>query len=1077
MRTLTISTWVVAGIFIFWLIRSVAVYALGRPLAIPFGFNPDTSCSGAGIGVSCGAVSGFVTSLLSIALASVVFLFFRLHLVIRRYLVEARKRPRNLVPTAGSIAGTIVGRDELCRVIMADLHDRKNRRPHVLIGGMGTGKTAVLVRLTELLAKSHAIPVPIRLREAPKDLDFAELAKKRFISALGEGLLAVAEGERIWRRLLRDGRIVVLADGLEEALTEKEMEYERDNRIRLAIRRAREQRLPLVVASRPHDPLRGMRASVADLEPLSEEAALAYITEGRPGGDERQLDRIVETAEVAEAPLYLQVTRKLYRDNLLTDLDTQGVDRATLRLGLLTKWEQSIVDRHQYKDVPLDSDDRRAAIERLSALACFGLCNDSLEVDFDEAAETQADKQIRERIWTEVEERLRLIGKGDVDVRLAATWGAQLGLVETRPGGVRFQHSLMQAYLGSRLMDTTLGITEYVDKALESPDPGQRHLRPGREFLIALVLHSRRERLRLTHGTDRNARHRTDTSVIPGGIACRLYEAARDQRNVDEGKEPRKEPRKDIKVLNLAAAALEVVGGADGQQVLDIAMLIEQRWYAIRADDRTLEEGKLGFIRRFGEALRAVDQRNVDEGTTRAGVSAYAQLYQIGCSEPSYPIRLAVAQEIGAGGETAYRELAGLLAVPGGCEVCDKERKERAARSNPTPEPVRSGLRNPEDEKTRARGMRAGVISAWLAPLLIGTAGASQDKDLQRWAKEDLAQWLRHVGRDERRNPGERELGIFEQIALAQGFKFAANRRRQYPSIQPEARLDLRDQALRTLERSGYWFSQLALIHALTLWWLPDDNGHSFRETGSDPDAMVQKWLDVAARAVASNAKDNGRIRRPVVHPFVAAAAKLCSRALETGHPERFIWIDESGVVARVGSRFTGSAAAERAHHLWIPPSTGWSALDPRAQQLVADVLLLQNLAEAVGPSEDVERRLDRANRTDLPPCFTQDRTPLAPHRTIGMTDSQGTRLDCASGCPFDLCPYPPMGAQPRRVELSEAFCRRQRTLLRRRQVQTLRRTAPWQGIWAWSLRRFWGDMADRARGRRHSADLDAGSG
>ena len=48
---------------------------------------------------------------------------------------------------------------------MADLHDR-GVRPHVLVGGVGTGKTAVLVRLTELLAEKRAIPVPVKLRDA-----------------------------------------------------------------------------------------------------------------------------------------------------------------------------------------------------------------------------------------------------------------------------------------------------------------------------------------------------------------------------------------------------------------------------------------------------------------------------------------------------------------------------------------------------------------------------------------------------------------------------------------------------------------------------------------------------------------------------------------------------------------------------------------------------------------------------------------------------------------------------------------------------------------------------------------------
>ena len=42
-------------------------------------------------------------------------------------------------------------------------------RPHLLVGGVGAGKTAVLVRLTEFLA-AGAVPVPIRLRTPETEL-------------------------------------------------------------------------------------------------------------------------------------------------------------------------------------------------------------------------------------------------------------------------------------------------------------------------------------------------------------------------------------------------------------------------------------------------------------------------------------------------------------------------------------------------------------------------------------------------------------------------------------------------------------------------------------------------------------------------------------------------------------------------------------------------------------------------------------------------------------------------------------------------------------------------------------------
>jgi hypothetical protein len=72
----------------------------------------------------------------------------------------------------------------------------------------------VLARLTKSLAHEHLVPVPIPLRDAA-DLDFEALAREYFLNMVNPLLASMDEGERIWRRLLQDDRIVVLADGLE----------------------------------------------------------------------------------------------------------------------------------------------------------------------------------------------------------------------------------------------------------------------------------------------------------------------------------------------------------------------------------------------------------------------------------------------------------------------------------------------------------------------------------------------------------------------------------------------------------------------------------------------------------------------------------------------------------------------------------------------------------------------------------------------------------------------------------------------------------------------------------------------
>jgi hypothetical protein len=1134
MLVIKVFTWVLAVVFILWLVRSAIGVGRGHPLAWPAGFNPDARCAGATeIGVSCGALTGFLTSLLSIALASAVFLLLRLSSAVRRYRRKARKHARELMPTAGSLIGDIVGRDELCRVVMADLHDRKTRRPHVLIGGVGTGKTAVLVRLTELLARRRAVPVPIRLRDA-KELDFAELAKARFIAEINRGLASTAEGEKIWRRLLQDGRIVVLADGLEEAFAGDQgghPDIERDNRIRLAIRRAHEQGLPLVIASRPHDPLREMDANISDLEPLSEEAALAYVAGDTSGADERWLDRIVETAEVAEAPLYLQITRELYRagrlERLSVDgavlLDTRSTDRSTLRLALLSTWERALVRGDLYPHVALNRTDRQTAIEWMSILACIGLKNDSLDVKFDRIhgkpdPARDKDKALLDELRRKVEKQHGVRGMSDIDVRLAATYAARLGLVEVRDDGVRFHHSLMQAYLGHRLMGIALTMEAYLDEALpvESKqselDSPQWRLRPGRELLIALVLFSRRRRRPNQAAQATPAVHPRSgirgwrrltggDKLSPGALCGRLCEAAR--------------WRTDVKALDIFAAALEIGSVADAWPA-DIAPLIRERWKEFRvADDRTLEEAKTGLVHRFGAALRTYGRRHAgapggeDGAVGTAGAPdpgsyerAYAELYAIACREASYPIQLAIAQELGAGGAAAYRALEPVLVEPAGCGECRRERTARRGEGVPAGTTLEPGpqlvaeLDHPDARK------RAPLMSAWLAPLLVGSVGLSRDRGrrmiLQQWVEHDLDLWLRHVGRD-RRRPLETDLPLAEEIALAQGFKYAANRRRRNPNARSETRTHLYEHGQDMLKRARYWFSQLTLIQAWCLWELPDwsdtpdGSDHpdrtdgSYRYDGSDghrgrvrrdggpgnplnPRRIERRWRTEAGSLV-SHAAQGGGPSQHQIHPFVEEAADLAARALEIGHPERFIWIDECGVVSRVGSRRLSPGADRRRHRLWIPPSTGWSALDPRAQQLVADVMLLWNLAARGHQPSDIERRLDRANRVDLPLCLTQERWRLAPQQTVGMADRSVPGLNCAGDCKFDLCPYPSIGEQRERVELSEAFCRRQRTLLLLRQRPFRRRTASWQGILARRLQRFWSDMADRARGPQPITD------
>jgi uncharacterized protein YndB with AHSA1/START domain len=1135
---------------------------------------------------------GGVNAAVAAVLASVVALvaseqIVRVH---RAYVVRAREKSAELVPTAGSMIGEVVGRDVLCHVMIEELLARRIRRAHVVIGGLGTGKTAFLVRLTKLLAEQHAVPVPVRLRDAQEYLDFRELARRGFIADAQAALVSDTDVDTVWRQLCQDDKIVVLADGLEEALIGGPAERDRDNLIRLAIRQANEQRLPLLIVSRPDDSLRYVEATIVELGPLSGEAALAYLQAQEAGEDQRRIAWVVEVAEVAEAPFYLQIARQLHRAGLMeyvsprrTDrpLDSRIIDRDQLRLWLLETWMQALIQGHFLAGVSLSREDRQATVEHLSLLACIGLRLDRLEVRFDdvEAMRTSTPPMI----ITEVEARLGKL-KRRFDLRLAADWGMSLGLVEARGNGVRFSYGIMQAYLGSRLIDLAMTDEQYRVEALRNS---------GQEFLLALVMHSRVR--------PQQAQPDGAAPVPIRSVRLLCEEAMR---------------RSDVKVLDLYAAALQIDSVQNQPEHGPIVEKLAGCWRDVWApDQRILTEAKLRLVRRFGEAARMISEQR-RRNPAYPAKPAYSAFYRISCYEPSYPIRLQSAQEIGAGGDDAFAALQGVLGPP-----ADDPRDGRAfARAGTTggegnvTGPPADHRSQENEQEPEDRALMEGVIRAWLTPMLTGSV---TERSLD--AQNNLEQWLQYVSEDrERRRTSTgtaamtlptdtqilitREIGALKHLvyetwttpmwirfwwgdapgkdtfveadlrvggtwryamttaggsevafhgeyreivpderivstqiyegmpeaepittvtfterdgrttltllvqhtsrehrnaylnsamggmqgdmdrlerlassrdthpgtearltleaALAQGFKYAANRRRRHPHATMEARPYLADQALEMLRGTDFWYARLTLVHALCLWSLHEPQ--STHEGGSDSKAIVQHWT-----AFPSSQPE---------HPFVAEATELAVLALESGQPDRFIWIDESGVAATIGSG-PASPTALRNRDLWIPPSTGWTALEPRGQRLLADVLLLLSLAERGARPSDRARLLYRTDRKDLPPCLSRDRSPLDPTRTVGMAETSVPGSNCLEGCPFALCPYPPKGEVSYRIELSDTFVHRQQALIADGSI--LRRAGPWQAtrprdpkqFWKQmgqrDLRRFWKEMGRRANEHR----------
>src|SRR5204863_9078382 len=94
---------------------------------------------------------------------------------------------------------------------------------------------------------------------------------------------------------------------------------------------------------------------------------------------------------------------------------------------------------------------------------------------------------------------------------------------------------------------------------------------------------------------------------------------------------------------------------------------------------------------------------------------------------------------------------------------------------------------------------RTEIMRAWLVPQLGGSATSD------RWrahAIDLLHSWLEFVHAQHRRTGRER-FGLSFEIALAQGFKHAANRRREHPHAPDKARTHLAECDHLNWPRSG----------------------------------------------------------------------------------------------------------------------------------------------------------------------------------------------------------------------------------------------------------------------------------
>jgi hypothetical protein len=793
------------------------------------------------------------------------------------------------------------------------------------------------------------------------------------------------EGDRVWRRLTKAHRIVVLADGLEEALLDMPG---RESTIKDAVDKLNKDRVPLVITSRPDEALRSLDAALIPLEPLPEKDAIEYMSEGRPSVNQ-DIRKIAEIAEVVETPFYLHLTRDL-GDHALKE--GWPDERLALRVELLERWMKRLDGERAPVATNVSHLDSRVAIKTVESMACVALGTNTLQLDF-ESFEDSRHAQVGV--------------EGYAEPHRAAKLAESLDLVERVRNGVRFQHSIMQAYLGARHLPILLadGVlrrnlgrlrrriverqpaarlptmlrSDYLDDALVPT--------PGRELLMALVMCCYREddpRLRKTTLARLREAAKRAADRAPNAVAFDLLAAAYEIDRMLDGR--------GAKALGVVARSDNLWGSDGGLWDAGVQNLGEAK----------IEEAKVRAVVRMGEV-----------GTE----DACETLWHICRREPGYRVRLRAAETLARGGAEAFAVLAG--------SDSDDENTMSAI--------LKRGKKLQDRASSEVRDVRACSLQGWILPLL-ATSGLEHQGEQVLGILEE---WVLLAERN------ALHLGV--EGYLAQGFKFEANR---LPSrVRTEARRNLIGLAERLLDCSRWWYPQVALVQALALWSLDSEHGR-----------------DQELKERIRKQNDSSR------HPFVGEAAQLCEEAISESvpRPSRYIWIDEPGVVAKVGP---GSADSdpESITGRWVSRAAGWYTLKPSAQQLVADTLIYLNLIEGTKGKDwqDREKRREVVAQFGprLPPCLSGGRS-RSDRLRIGDAPEEES-AEC--GCSLNLCPYPTKGDVLFRGELSETFCRGQKSLLRgwKRKHASWQESPPtWRPLASAgnyrALKTFWTNMEKR---------------
>lgn len=339
----------------------------------------------------------------------------------------ARHRPR--IGLEGLLRGRrrtpppidILGREDLVRDIADELDDDAD--PTVIVGNAAAGKTMVMIKLADCLARRGQVAVPLTVR-GESELNFDRLARRAY--AAGAGRTDEEEARKQWRWLCRRRLVTVLVDDLEKADA-------RPDQVAEALETARRQKLRLVAASRPYGLPAEFRQGRIDLDPLPDDDLVEDLLEcmqrgGVPTGGHtrRMVQKVVENAEIGNTPYYLSIARVLAHQGELG----KASGGADARLALLKAYRETLEEGKIREDAGLTQARRSAVLSSLEAIAFARLRGARLE--------------------SEIPSKLEAAEASDLDLRSVLVDARRLGVLEvSNDGRVTFAHATTLAYFAS----------------------------------------------------------------------------------------------------------------------------------------------------------------------------------------------------------------------------------------------------------------------------------------------------------------------------------------------------------------------------------------------------------------------------------------------------------------------------------------------------------------------------------------------------------------------------------------------------------------------------------------------------